>query len=46
MLAKSIFYTANEKKGEAVHKFSTQVEITHETELTTADIVILKVVKK
>ena len=47
MFAKAKFLrVANEKKWEAVYKFSTQVEMTHEPEFTTADLVILKVVKK
>ena len=31
---------------EAVHKFSTEVEMTHETEFTTVGFATLKVVKK
>ena len=43
---KAFFRTANEKKWEVVHNFSTSVEMTHKTEFTTADFVILSVVKK
>ena len=44
--SKHFLRTANEKKKEAMHKLNTYVEMTHETEFTTVDFVILKVVKK
>ena len=45
MFAKGILRIPNEKRCEAVHKFPTQVEMTHKTEITTEDFIILEVVK-
>ena len=48
MLAKSIFFfrTTDKKKGVALLKFLTKVDMKHEAEFMNTDFVVLKAVKK